>query len=331
MNTNPIQDDATQLANESHKNEKPRVEVKTPEAATTKKLDLEAMAAEVQNQSQPPLPPGLPPIATPSKKVKGALWRKVKIGGIVGLVFGGTAAALRALSSDDQPALIDEGAFDEYFDDELLDDEAIVNDDMTFSEAFAAAREELGPGGVFQWHGGAYATYTADEWAALHEELQIEDEPMAEAAMTVEATLADETEGEAEEEAVDDDEAGVFQAATVGAAEAETEEEEADNEVEAVAEDAPEAEVVEAQLDEPVATVVAQPLDPIAMPDVAPTLDLPPLDVDPSIVTGQIEAVAPSFDPTIEPEPERIHLPGSLEINDDFFVEGDDTDYLVEE
>ena len=39
-------------------------------------------------------------------------------------------------------------------------------DDMTFREAFDAARAELGAGGVFRWHGNIYNTYTADEWNA---------------------------------------------------------------------------------------------------------------------------------------------------------------------
>lgn len=39
-----------------------------------------------------------------------------------------------------------------------------VNDNMTFGEAFASARAEVGPGGAFEWHGGVYGTYTADEW-----------------------------------------------------------------------------------------------------------------------------------------------------------------------
>ncbi len=37
------------------------------------------------------------------------------------------------------------------------------DDDMSFSEAFAAAREEVGPGGVFMWHGNAYNTFYAEE------------------------------------------------------------------------------------------------------------------------------------------------------------------------
>lgn len=39
-----------------------------------------------------------------------------------------------------------------------------VNDDMSFGEAFAAARAEVGPGGAFEWHGTVYGTYTAEEW-----------------------------------------------------------------------------------------------------------------------------------------------------------------------
>jgi hypothetical protein len=38
-----------------------------------------------------------------------------------------------------------------------------VSDEMSFSEAFASAREELGPGGVFSWHGQDYGTFYAEE------------------------------------------------------------------------------------------------------------------------------------------------------------------------
>ena len=39
-----------------------------------------------------------------------------------------------------------------------------VTDSMSFSDAFNAAREEVGAGGVFEWHGNLYSTYTAAEW-----------------------------------------------------------------------------------------------------------------------------------------------------------------------
>lgn len=45
-----------------------------------------------------------------------------------------------------------------------------VNDDMSFSEAFAAARAEVGGGGAFVWNGNVYSTYTAEEWDAMTDE-----------------------------------------------------------------------------------------------------------------------------------------------------------------
>ncbi len=47
-----------------------------------------------------------------------------------------------------------------------------VTDDMSFDEAFAAAREEVGPGGVFEWHGNVYNTYLNSEWDAMTPEEQ---------------------------------------------------------------------------------------------------------------------------------------------------------------
>lgn len=42
-----------------------------------------------------------------------------------------------------------------------------VNDNMSFNEAFAAARHEVGPGGLFEWHGQVYGTYYGNEWDAM--------------------------------------------------------------------------------------------------------------------------------------------------------------------
>jgi len=57
---------------------------------------------------------------------------------------------------------------------ELVDEQipvaTTVNDNMSFGEAFAAARTETGPGGVFEWHGNLYGTYTAEEWNAMSAE-----------------------------------------------------------------------------------------------------------------------------------------------------------------
>lgn len=47
-----------------------------------------------------------------------------------------------------------------------------VNDNMTFNEAFATARHEVGAGGAFEWHGNVYSTYYAEEWHGMTEEQQ---------------------------------------------------------------------------------------------------------------------------------------------------------------
>ena len=58
------------------------------------------------------------------------------------------------------------GAAQSYADESISIAEG-VNDEMSFSEAFAAARAEVGPGGAFEWRGNVYGTYTADEWNSM--------------------------------------------------------------------------------------------------------------------------------------------------------------------
>lgn len=41
---------------------------------------------------------------------------------------------------------------------------AQVDDEVSFSQAFADARAQVGPGGVFEWRGNVYGTYYKDEW-----------------------------------------------------------------------------------------------------------------------------------------------------------------------
>lgn len=44
-----------------------------------------------------------------------------------------------------------------------------VSGDMTFDEAFAAARAEMGPGDYFEWHGDYYNTFYKEEWEGMSE------------------------------------------------------------------------------------------------------------------------------------------------------------------
>lgn len=41
---------------------------------------------------------------------------------------------------------------------------AQVDDEVSFSKAFADARAQVGPGGAFEWRGNVYSTYYEEEW-----------------------------------------------------------------------------------------------------------------------------------------------------------------------
>ena len=87
-------------------------------------------------------------------------WKPVTIGGLTGILMGaGAMYGVQAMASgvhDDSTSADVEGIR-----------AATVDDGMTFREAFSAARAQLGPGGVFTWHGNIYNTYTAAEWKAM--------------------------------------------------------------------------------------------------------------------------------------------------------------------
>lgn len=44
---------------------------------------------------------------------------------------------------------------------------AQVDDSLSFSQAFAEARSQVGAGGVFEWNGKVYSTYYAEEWDSM--------------------------------------------------------------------------------------------------------------------------------------------------------------------
>ena len=87
-------------------------------------------------------------------------WKPVTIGGLTGILMGaGAMYGVQAMASEvnDDPTSAEVGGA------KL----ASINDDMSFGEAFKAARAQVGPGGVFVWHGNIFNTYTAAEWNAM--------------------------------------------------------------------------------------------------------------------------------------------------------------------
>lgn len=137
------------------------------------------------------------------KKTAKKQWRKVTIGGIGAILLGaGGAYASSIVDADDEasveihpeptvastaphataaaapskpqpePVQSEEPVQEQETAAELPEetDMASVSDDMTFNEAFEAARNEVGPGGVFHWKDGVYSTFNEREWLSLSDE-----------------------------------------------------------------------------------------------------------------------------------------------------------------
>ena len=100
---------------------------------------------------------------------KQPMWRKVTIGAGTGILFGAGATILSASAPLKQTEEGNENEGEQHPDwtDGEVPVATSVNDDMSFSEAFNAARTEVGAGGVFEWHGNIYSTYTEDEWNGM--------------------------------------------------------------------------------------------------------------------------------------------------------------------
>ena len=86
-------------------------------------------------------------------------WKPVTISGVTGILMGaGTVYGVQALASGNSEDVSEADSGLKI---------ATGNDNLSFDKAFEAARAEVGPGGVFTWHGNIYNTYTAHEWRAM--------------------------------------------------------------------------------------------------------------------------------------------------------------------
>ena len=101
-----------------------------------------------------------------SKSSGKSVWGKVAAGAGAGIVLG---AATTVLSSSSEPVEAQQEIQHPEWTDGEVPVATSVNDDMSFTDAFNAARDEVGSGGVFEWHGYIYSTYTDDEWNSMSE------------------------------------------------------------------------------------------------------------------------------------------------------------------
>ena len=107
-------------------------------------------------------------------KKEGSAWKHVTLGGVSGILMGAgllyAGQAVAATKAETPEETADTATAEAQQADSATEATlpvAQMHNDMSFGEAFAAARAEVGPGGVFIWHGGIYNTYTADEWNAM--------------------------------------------------------------------------------------------------------------------------------------------------------------------
>lgn len=119
---------------------------------------------------------------------RGKFWQMVIIGGVQGILLD---SAVNAFAShlyeekgwdDDAPeaeSTVEETVetVSEVFEEPspeaseaITEPAADADGGVSFSEAFAAARAEMGPGGVFIWNGSAYSTYYEEEWENMTDE-----------------------------------------------------------------------------------------------------------------------------------------------------------------
>ncbi|MBR6865066.1 MAG: hypothetical protein IKM75_09410 [Bacteroidales bacterium] len=110
------------------------------------------------------------------KKGMSPLWQSVLVGGVPGILIGsagtiGVEAIANSSSVEEQGEAIQEEATTMETVTEIQEAHS-VTDEMSFSEAFASARAEVGPGGAFSWRGHVYGTYRGDdpEWQGMSDE-----------------------------------------------------------------------------------------------------------------------------------------------------------------
>lgn len=97
------------------------------------------------------------------KSNKGNSWRRVAVGAGAGILLGSVSTLLTSFTP--HPDIHNEKVPD--WVDGKVPVSHDVKDDMSFHEAFDAARSEVGSGGVFQWHGNIYSTYNEAEWTNM--------------------------------------------------------------------------------------------------------------------------------------------------------------------
>lgn len=106
-------------------------------------------------------------IGEKKKSAAKSSWQKVTIGGVTGILIGAGATHIGNAYAEETDIPNENDSATQPTTSHTSDNGlrvAEVDQDLSFGEAFAAARAEVGAGGVFHWHGRTYNTYTESEW-----------------------------------------------------------------------------------------------------------------------------------------------------------------------
>lgn len=109
---------------------------------------------------------------------------KMPLGVFIGLLGGGAGTLGFGYVHNKLATILNSEASEDMEDSEVVDDSDVfdyevpttaefadsVTDNMSFDEAYATARGELGQGGFFVWKGQYYHTYTKEEWGSFSDE-----------------------------------------------------------------------------------------------------------------------------------------------------------------
>ena len=103
------------------------------------------------------------------KENKKESWKLVGLGAATGILIGAGAlyAGTAMAAGNNEENAEGEQTLDSSTSGSDSLNVAHVTPGQPFSEAFAQARAEVGPGGVFHWNGGVYNTYTKEEWDSM--------------------------------------------------------------------------------------------------------------------------------------------------------------------
>ncbi len=133
--------------------------------------DVEDTTFEEQMKAQP-----VENNAKGEKKEKNVKWRNAAMGGAAGVAAGIGGVVLGGELNAQENGNAENGDQENENGGEVIEAQTVDSDNMTFGEAFAHARAEMGPGHVFEWHGNSYTTDYREEVEAHHQANNNHDE-----------------------------------------------------------------------------------------------------------------------------------------------------------